>query len=123
MSNICWICGKIATTSEHSQKKTDVKAMFGKGSYIGKGVIKYDFGSNRKNTVQGPDSKPLKYSKDLCEECNTKTTKPHDKSYEKLSNYIKNNIALLHKAREINTNTVFGKKLARREQKKYFVTL
>lgn len=119
-SNTCWICGESAATGEHQQKKTDVKAMFGKGSYKERGVVKKDFDSKNKSPVQGPNSKELKYSNNLCTKCNNERTQPHDQAYEKFADYIRNNFLEVKRSKEINTNLVFGKDKAKREQQNLF---
>jgi len=119
-NSICWICGNDATTREHSQKKTDIQAAFGKGSYKGKGVFKLDFDKRKKYFIQGPDSKALKYDSNLCEKCNSNTTKLHDLAYQEFSLYIRENIVNLNRCNEIDTNIVFGKENARRQRQNLF---
>ena len=54
VSVTCWICGEIATTGEHQQKKTDLTEMFGHGSF--NGVVKHDYDSAKKKKIQGAKS-------------------------------------------------------------------
>jgi hypothetical protein len=55
----CWICGDLATTGEHQQKKSDLTRIFGPGTF--KGVVKHDYDGQRKIKIQGPSSNALKY--------------------------------------------------------------
>ena len=72
MTEPCWICGADATTGEHSQKKTDLTAMFGSKSFSK--IVKRDYDKNKKTIIQGPNSRALKYDNNLCGRCNSAMT-------------------------------------------------
>lgn len=120
MSQInCWICGDTATTREHLQKKTDVIAMFGKGSFDG--VVKKDFDSGKKSLVQGASSGLLKYPNDLCSKCNNERSQPYDRAYDLFASYIRDNFGKLKRTLLIDTTLVFGKNQAKSRQQELFL--
>ncbi len=102
----CWICDNAATTREHVNKKTDVKEMFGSGTF--KNVMKHDYDNGIKIKIQSPDSQLLKYSKNLCATCNNQRTQPHDFAYTQFAVYVRDNFSELKKSLLINTNNIFG---------------
>lgn len=115
----CWICGADATTGEHSQKKTDVIAMFGSKSFSK--VVKHDYDKNKKTIIQGPNSRTLKYDDNLCEHCNTARTQAFDLAYTTFAEYVRNNFAELGHTLTVNTNIVFGKGATRKERRNLFL--
>jgi hypothetical protein len=119
MTEPCWICGADATTGEHSQKKTDITAMFGSKSFSN--VVKRDYDKNKKTIIQGPNSRALKYDNNLCERCNSATTQPFDLAYTIFAEYVRYNFVELSHTSIVNTNIVFGNGAARRERRNLFL--
>jgi hypothetical protein len=119
MTEPCWICGADATTGEHSQKKTDVTAMFGSQSFSK--VIKRDYDNDKKTIIQGSKSRALKYDHNLCKYCNDTRTQPFDLAYTAFAEYVRNNLVELCHSLTVNTNIVFGKEAARKERRNLFL--
>ena len=117
--NICWICGAPATTGEHQQKKSDVTKIFGAGTFDS--VVKLDLDSGEKVKIQGPNSKELKYTNNLCANCNNKRTQPYDFAYSKFAAYVQDNFAELKRTLCINTNVIFGKACAKKQRCNLFL--
>lgn len=118
--NTCWICGKEADSSEHRNKKTDIELIFGSGSYKDNRVIKREFGSDKKEVVQGPGAKALKYDPNLCKHCNGTKTQPHDDAYKKFISHIKGNYEAIKKSKIIQCSDIYGKKNRKQEQQNLF---
>ena len=119
---ICWICNKNeANSREHIIKRSDIKRVYGRGSYRGdrapvhvkNGVLSY---------IQGSDSRILKYDKSLCSECNVKFTQPFDLAYEKFCKYVFENEQLILHKRYIDFFDVYGNdfEAGQRDLYKYF---
>lgn len=108
MTNNCWICDKLATTSEHKTKRTDLKLM-SQGISFKKGdrLIK-KLNNGKELLIQGLDSKELKYKKNLCENCNSAKSKPWDKSYEKFIDFACKNHKTIARDRKISLKLVYG---------------
>lgn len=119
LSCTCWICGDTATTGEHQQKKTDMTQMFGRGAF--EGVVKHDFDSNTKLKIQGPNSRALKYRKNLCAICNNQRTQPYDLAYTQFAAYVRDNFCELKNTLTINTNVIFGKRVAKEQRRNLFL--
>jgi hypothetical protein len=119
-AKICWMCGNVADSREHLIKKSDVTAMFGKGSYKNNELIKKYFDTEKKVIIQGSNSRELKYCISLCKKCNNDTTQPFDIAYEIFSHYLRSNINKINKNRIINTNIIFGMERAKKKQQDLF---
>jgi len=115
----CWICGSDATTGEHQPKKTDLVQIFGDGVF--KGVVKHDYDSHTKINIQGPNSQALKYSKNLCANCNNERTQPYDLSYTRFAAYVRYNFCELKETLTIDTNVIFGKNEAKEQRHNLFL--
>jgi hypothetical protein len=103
----CWICGGLRETSEHRVKKSDVVREFGKGPYIGPDALVHVKAATVR-TLQGPDSTLLRYEKNLCSSCNSGSTKPFDKAYERFIGWAMDNAAVVVKRRIIDLVDAFG---------------
>ena len=68
-TGICWICGQPSETGEHRIKKSDLVQRFGKGPFRGGDTLVH-VKAGRMRDLQGPDSKRVKYEKNLCAYCN-----------------------------------------------------
>ncbi len=90
----CWICNKIADSAEHRIKKSDLGNLYGSGSYKGENSVVL-IRAGQESKVQGPNSKIVKYKKNLCSKCNNEFSQPFDKSYEHFITYIRQNKDLI----------------------------
>jgi hypothetical protein len=101
----CWICGNAGNTGEHLIKASDLRSQFGK---VSQNFPLYYHTSDKKNIPVGStNSKRLKSKALICNTCNSSTTQPYDKAWEKLSIYLRNNICRLNKNGNINLSKVF----------------
>jgi 5-methylcytosine-specific restriction endonuclease McrA len=86
----CWICGNDADSGEHRIKKSDLITLHGKGPYkAGNSLVMIKDG--KQIPIQGPNSKYLKYTQNLCEECNNSTTQKYDIAYSKFVTHLNTN--------------------------------
>lgn len=102
----CWICGNSGTTGEHLAKASDLKAVF-KGATQKKPLY---FSTDSCRNIEIPSikrSSPLKSSALICPYCNNVRTSPHDRAWEKLSEYLRKGNAALRKGSIIKLNRVF----------------
>lgn len=84
----CWICGADADSREHLIKASDVKSVF--GSEVSQKAPLYLHNDRARNRPVGSiQSKSLKYTPVICSYCNNKRTQPHDRAWEKLSEYLR----------------------------------
>jgi hypothetical protein len=119
----CWICGTIAETQEHAIKKTDVKPMFKNVD----GEIQAVFFENGKQSavrsIQGPNSKLLKFKHKICKKCNNETTQTYDFAQSEFVTFVRGNSARICQRKSIQGNEIF-QQCARHKLKKlqlYFV--
>lgn len=85
----CWICGADADSREHLVKASDIKSVFG-SEVTHKSPLYLHNGRARNQAVGSIKSKSLKYTPVICSCCNNKRTQPHDRAWQKLSEYIRN---------------------------------
>jgi hypothetical protein len=118
----CWICKKVADSAEHRIKKSDLVNLYGSGSYKGKNAVVL-IREGQKISVQGPNSKLVKYKKNLCSKCNNEFSQPFDKAYESFITYIRQNKDLILKRRFIDFQDIYGDEFAASQCNlyKYFV--
>lgn len=88
IKEICWICGAPATTGEHIVKKTLLKYTFGDADKV---FLYFEDGKRKPKTMKSPDSKYIKYRKNLCQNCNGSLTQPFDKAYDMFINILRDN--------------------------------
>jgi hypothetical protein len=112
---VCWICGMPSETGEHRIKKSDLVERFGKGPYRGDGALVH-VKEGCVRDVQGPDSKLVKYEKNLCADCNNTLTQPFDKAYEEFIPWVMGNEAEVLKRRVIDFEAVYGADWANRQR-------
>jgi hypothetical protein len=83
----CWICGDPATTGEHKTKQSDLRAVLGKPSqaqpfyYHDKKVRNRPIGSFKGDFLKSPSR--------LCARCNNERTQPHDRAWERMSEWLR----------------------------------
>lgn len=108
MKSNCWVCGVVAETAEHRLKKSDITESYGKGPYNGDNtLIHVKDGVGRK--LQGPDSKLIKFEKNLCKKCNNQLTQPFDFAYQQFVRWFAENKTMVLNRRSISLHDVFGK--------------
>lgn len=86
MEKKCWICGNCANSNEHKFKASTIKKMFGK-QFAFPIIFKTD---NKERELQGPNSKLLKFNRNICVTCNNDLTQKHDQAFDKLISKIIN---------------------------------
>lgn len=83
----CWICGAPATTGEHKTKQSDLRAVLGKPTqaqpfyYHDKNIRNRPIGSFRGDFLKSPSR--------LCALCNNQRTQPHDRAWERMSDWLR----------------------------------
>ncbi len=82
----CWICGTLADSREHKIKKSTLRALYGRGPYIGSNGL-YHAKDGTIAVVQGPNANRLKYSPVICAACNNSRTQLADEAFEFLVDY------------------------------------
>jgi hypothetical protein len=80
---VCWICRAPASTREHRLKNSDLRAAFAKPSFSAPLLLHTADVRNRR--VPSFKSDRLKFSKNLCDYCNSTRTQPHDLAWERLA--------------------------------------
>ncbi len=118
----CWICKQVADSAEHRVKKSDLVNLYGSTSYKGENALVL-IREGKKFPIQGPNSKVVKYKKNLCSKCNNDFSQPFDKAYEAFIEYILKNEDTILKCRFIDFKSVYGDRfeLFQRNLYKYFV--
>lgn len=84
----CWICGGNANSGEHLIKASDLKSLY--GHVTQNNPIYVHTSLKRNQPIPGIRSDKLKYRSRICSRCNNERTQPHDRAWEKLSNYLRN---------------------------------
>jgi hypothetical protein len=106
----CWWCASKADSREHRFKKSDIVREFGRGPFDKGQVVKTkgDFDVDNGLPIQSPDSTYLKFSKNICQKCNSERSQAYDVAYDKFMSYIKENEGFIFETKEINLRAVFG---------------
>lgn len=79
----CWVCGDKADTSEHTIKKSDLRAIFG---HVCQYRPLYRHTISQKNTpIKGLNVDLLKSGGRLCAQCNNQRTQASDRAWEHFS--------------------------------------
>jgi hypothetical protein len=85
---LCWICNRNeANSGEHKTKRSDLLAVLGKPTQDNPFHI-HDL-VRRNLPVKSLDAKILKAPKNICAECNTTRTHPHDRAWEHMSDVLR----------------------------------
>ena len=118
----CWICKQVADSAEHRVKKSDLVNLHGSGSYKGEDALVL-IREGKVFPIQGPNSKVVKYKKNLCAKCNNDFSQPFDKAYESFAAYLLQNEDIILKRRFVDFKDVYGDKfeVGQRNLYKYFV--
>ncbi|EIA0766996.1 hypothetical protein O1B10_001519 [Vibrio cholerae] len=103
----CWICPQDAISREHIIKKSDIVRFYGRAPYKGiRGLAHVKAG--KITSIQGPDSKKIKYNPSLCHHCNTTLTQPFDRAYDVFVDYVFRNEQEIIRKRYIDFADVYG---------------
>jgi hypothetical protein len=87
-TNLCWICnGNAATTGEHTIKRSDLAAIFGHTTQ--ENPLYFHQSQKPSKKVGSLDAKLLKMPNQLCNQCNSNRTQPHDKAWEHMSDWLR----------------------------------
>lgn len=118
----CWICGNFADSGEHRIKKSDLIKIHGKGPYKDDQSLVM-IKSGKEISIQGPNSKFLKYKKSLCKKCNGSGTQKYDDAYSIFINYLDDKKDEILSKRIINLAEVYQTNVddKQRHLYKYFV--
>lgn len=119
---VCWICGASADSSEHRIKRTDLTRVYGAGPYRGDfAPVHVREGIQR--PIRSPGAATLKYQPSLCRRCNTASTQPFDRAYERLIEWLFVNEASVLRIRLLDFGDIYGHDFedAQRDLFKYFV--
>lgn len=112
LQNQCWMCASaIKLTREHKIKATDIRRQFGSEPLV---IGTYGDVIQNARSLQSPNSKRLKFSATICEECNTSRTQPADRSYDLFMSYVET-----FAKRNIHPNSIFEQSDFRRDSHNY----
>lgn len=106
---LCWWC-KVnpATTAEHVTKASDLATRYGGKSWAPAAAPVLVQAEERNRRVQGPKSDLVKFTRSLCEPCNTTRSQPYDRAYEHLSAHLLKNAAAIGGDGELRFDRVYG---------------
>lgn len=82
----CWICGEPADSGEHRIKASDLKLVFGHVSQ--KEPLFLHNAIQRNRPIRGIRSDTLKSDALICADCNNRRTQPHDRAWQRLSDFL-----------------------------------
>jgi len=101
----CWICGGAASTGEHMTKRSDLRSVFGTAT---QSTPLYVHNAARQNFHVGSlDAKVLKSPGRICAYCNNARTQPHDLSWERLSQALRNRTTAVAPGSLLRTTRIF----------------
>ncbi|MFT6928457.1 MAG: hypothetical protein ACJAZP_004109 [Psychromonas sp.] len=103
--NICWICGKEATTREHRVKASDLRKIFGVVTQQSPLFTKRD---GRVRTLQSVKSDFAKFSAKICHHCNTTATQKYDEAWSEFTNYLLDNQTVIRSCKTLNAGNIFS---------------
>jgi len=102
----CWICNTSGDTGEHLIKASDMKLLF---PDISQQYPAYKHTHDKKNIPIGSrKSNQLKSKALICAPCNNQRTQPHDRAWEKLSDYLYSNWSTIKKTGCIDFEAAFS---------------
>jgi hypothetical protein len=121
-NGVCWMCGQSSETREHRIKKSDLVERFGKAPFRGDDALVH-VKAERMRDLQGPDSKLVKFDKNLCAHCNNTVSQPFDKAYGQFAPWVMAHEAEVLERRVIDFEAVYGADWANKQRDlfKYFV--
>lgn len=108
--NKCWWCGNDANSREHKYKRSDLKREFDSTkSFKGNpsDIVKVNVNTNKTLQIQSIDSNSVKFSKNLCSNCNNTISQVFDRDYDKFIRWILDNYFSLTNISEIDFSKIF----------------
>jgi hypothetical protein len=85
---LCWICNRNeANSGEHKTKRSDLLAILGKPTQ--EAPFYYHDLHRMGRPVKSLDAKILKSPVRICTDCNTTRTQPHDRAWERMSDWLR----------------------------------
>jgi hypothetical protein len=117
----CWICGGAGTTGEHRIKRSDLRSLFQTPTQT-KPLYFHD-GKVKNRPIGSLDAKILRSLCCICPKCNTTLTQPHDRAWQKMSNWLRATDYEIKPAAIVRANRIFPYDTARemRNVHLYFV--
>ena len=103
---LCWICGCPANSGEHKIKKSDIKKLMGNVNQ--QNPIYHRANGIKMRPIGSFNAEALKYSNSICTRCNNSLTQKHDRSWGKLSDYLKSHFN--SRLAEVQLSAVFGQR-------------
>ncbi len=101
----CWICGGDASSGEHKTKKTDLLSVFGKWTQAN--PLYYHDADRANQLVRGPKSDVLKSPSLICAHCNNERTQPHDRAWEVMSSWFRQNLPAMPTGSVVRATRIF----------------
>jgi hypothetical protein len=102
---LCWICGAVADSREHKFKRSDLLRAADSWSPSDQPSL---LRGNRLTRIRGPNSNLVKFSSNICHDCNTTRTQPYDRAYEVFSNWVVPAGARLLDYNELDFSEIYG---------------
>jgi hypothetical protein len=85
---LCWICNQnVANSGEHKTKRSDLLAVLGKPTQAQ--PFYYQDLERRNHPVGSLNAQILKSPKNICSDCNSTRTQPHDRAWERMSDRLR----------------------------------
>lgn len=104
-SSICWICGSPATSREHLVKRSDLRALVGRVSQSN--PLYLHTAKRQKRRIGSLSADALKFSKTLCDHCNSTRTQPHDFAWDCLSEAFRSRRPSFVAGSFVRANSIF----------------
>lgn len=119
----CWICGADATTREHRTKRSDLRDVFGTPTQAN--PLYFHNAKTKNRPIGSLNAKVLKSPSLICASCNGTRTQPHDRAWERMSNFLRTRIQTNALGAVVRANRIFKYDTARemRNVHLYFVKL
>jgi hypothetical protein len=103
---MCWICNRNeANSGEHKTKRSDLLAVLGEPTQ--EAPFYYHDLHKANRPVKSLDAKILKSPVRICADCNTTRTQPHDRAWERMSDWLRKRQPPLKVGDLVRSNRVF----------------
>src|SRR5258708_2114764 len=104
---LCWICNRNeANSGEHKTKRSDLLAVLGKPTQ--EAPFYYHDLHKMGRPVKSLDAKILKSPVRICTDCNTTRTPPHDRAWERMSDWLRTRQPPLKVGGLVRGNRIFA---------------
>ncbi|WP_279063764.1 hypothetical protein [Dermabacter hominis] len=104
---LCWWCGAIATTAEHKYKARDLRRVQAASTEGNVSRIAEDGYSGVLRSLRKGSA--IRWSVNLCAECNNARSQRFDRSYDQFVDYLANNWEALMNARRLRWRDIYGR--------------